>query len=148
LVYYKFNLYKYEDELNELFQNDNCVLQKTDIIKINRKQVLSTPDRRTHVNQQCSFLDVEIKKLDSKTELSVKKFIEGSSGESNEESQMSSRNSDLESYFKAKAGLTLLQDMCIQADSHFGRGEVERLLYRYPDTVGEWLPVDMIYVLW
>lgn len=148
LVYYKFNLYKYEDELNELFQNDNCVLQKTDIIKINRKQVLSTPDRRTHVNQQCSFLDVEIKKLDSKTELSVKKFIEGSSGESNEESQMSSRNSDLESCFKAKAGLTLLQDMCIQADSHFGRGEVERLLYRYPDTVGEWLPVDMIYVLW
>jgi len=58
------------------------------------------------------------------------------------------RNSDVESYFKAKAGLTLLQDMCIQADSHFGRGEVKHLLYRYPDTVGEWLPVDIIYVLW
>lgn len=148
LVYYKFNLYKYEDELNELFQNDNCVLQKTDIIKNNRKQMLSTPDRRTHVNRQCSFLDVEIKKSDPKTELSVKNFIEGSSGEINEESQMSSRNSDVESYFKAKAGLTLLQDMCIQADSHFGRGEVKCLMYRYPDTVGEWLPLDMVYVLW
>lgn len=148
LVYYKFNLYKYENELTELFQNDNCILQKTDIMKNNRKQMLSTPDFRTHINLQCSLLDVEIEKSDPETKPSVKDFIEGSSGETNEESQNSNRNTDVGSYFKAKAGLTLLQDMCIQADSHFGRGEVKRLLYRYPDTVGEWLPVDMIYVLW
>jgi hypothetical protein len=61
--------------------------------------MLSTPDRRTNVNRQYSFLDVEIKKLDSKIELSVKNFIEGSSGESNEESQMSSRNSDVTSVY-------------------------------------------------
>lgn len=49
---------------------------------------------------------------------------------------------------QAKVGMTLLQDMCIQADSHFGRGEIDRLLYKYPDEIKEWLPIEMCYISW
>ncbi|CAC5396164.1 ARMC5 [Mytilus coruscus] len=144
LVYYKLCLYKYEDEIDKLSKTDNCILQISQVKRCTDRRKSSGSDHYGYRNNsQYSFLDNLIKISES---IPSDKNERKRSAADREKNVMTSEEE--KSYFKAQVGLTLLQDLCIQADSHFGRGEVERLVYRYPDIIREWLAVDVLYILW
>ncbi|XP_063428261.1 uncharacterized protein LOC134711542 [Mytilus trossulus] len=146
LIYYKLCLYKYEDEINKLSKTENCILQTSNIKRCTDRRKSSGSDHHGYRNNsQYSFLDT-LTKLSTSENISSNKNERKSSVADREKNTMTS--TEEKSYFNAQVGLTLLQDLCIQADSHFGRGEVESLVYRHPDIIREWLAVDVLYILW
>ncbi|CAG2225769.1 ARMC5 [Mytilus edulis] len=150
LIYYKLCLYKYEDEINKLSKTENCILQTSNVKRCtDRRKSSGSSSGFDHYgyrnNSQYSFLDT-LTKLSTSENIPSDKNERKRSVADREKNTMTSNEE--KSYFNAQVGLTLLQDLCIQADSHFGRGEVECLVYRHPDIIREWLAVDVLYILW
>ncbi|XP_076098819.1 uncharacterized protein LOC143068552 isoform X2 [Mytilus galloprovincialis] len=146
LIYYKLCLYQYEDEINKLSKTENCILQTSNVKICTDRRKLSGSDHYGYRNNsQFSFLDT-LTKLSTSENIPSDKNERKRSAADREKNTMTS--TEEKSYFNAQVGLTLLQDLCIQADSHFGRGEVECLVYRHPDIIREWLAVDVLYILW
>lgn len=147
LVYYKLNLHTFEKDLFTLSKHRRCILQVSDVEKSIQSQKSGTEFSYTKTHKDpYSFLDIQDGNTDqdfnSLENKSTEKLI------SPEVKVKVTGQKEDKITFQAKVGMTLLQDMCIQADSHFGRGEIDRLMYKYPDEIKEWLPIEMCYISW